>query len=177
MYIYARSLNLQNYELSLEKDVTYFNHNRLIWCNGSYYINETDQLNVGNYILDAAKSLNIYESSTRHFIKYEGMMEDEAVWSSEMVDETFCLILQKLYDQGHVPPLITIKSNSTISPIRLNDEVTECHINLEGMMTPSKSFHDYQLFSIYLRTTDGLIHCYNCGWLYDGFARCDCSMQ
>ena len=110
-------------------------------------------------------------------MKHEGMVEDEDVWSSEMVDETVCLILQNLYDQGHIPPLITIKPNSTISLIQFNDEVMECHITLKGMMNPSKSFHDYQIFSIYLQTTDGLLHCYNCGWLYDGFAQCNCSMR
>ena len=174
MYSYVRSFNIQNYEVNLEKDVTYFNQNRLIWCNDSYYIDETDHSNDENFLLETTKSPNLYGSATRHFVKYQGMLEYEDVWSTEMVDETFCFILQDLFDKGHIPPLITIKPNSTISLIQFNEEVTEFHITLNGMMNPSKPFSDYQMFSIYLQTIDGLIHCYNCGWLYNGHAQCDC---
>ena len=52
---------------------------------------------------------------------------------------------------------------------------TKCHIHLDGMMNPPKSFSGFQLFSMFLLKTDGLMHCPKCRWLYDGYAQCDCS--
>ena len=177
MYIYTRSLDLRNFKGSLEKDVTYINHNRLIYCDGSFYVNETDQLSHEYYHLEATKSIDFHGLSTRHFSKYEGFVNDEDIWSSEKVDETLCIILQKLRELWNIPPFITIKPKSTISLMQLNDDITKCYIHLEGMMDPSKSFSDFQLFSMFLLTTDGLMHCPNCGWLYDGCAQCDCSWR
>ena len=47
-------------------------------------------------------------------------------------------------------------------------------IDIYGMMNLSKKFSIIEQFSPFLKTPDGEIHCFNCGWLFDGNAHCDC---
>ena len=43
-----------------------------------------------------------------------------------------------------------------------------------GMINHKLTFKDFEAHAIFLLTTNGKIHCPNCGWLYDGNAQCDC---
>lgn len=121
--IYSRSLKLRNFGSTLQKDVTYINHSRIICCDSRYYVDETDQLNHEYYNLDSSESIDFHGLITQHFSKYEDFIYDEDIWSSEKLDETFCILLQKLHELWHILPLITIKPKSTISLMRINDAI------------------------------------------------------
>ena len=181
MYTYSRSLELRNFAPYLEKDITYINHNRLIYSDGKYYVDETDnQLNttIDYYKLDQSSKLDYHGFITRHFyIDTEYNDYDIEVWPSYKLNEAFCDLLQELYAFWHIPPMITIREDSSISLMNQGNGITACHIHLEGMMSPSKTFSDYQLFAPYLVTGTGLVHCITCGWLYDGYSQCDCSWR
>ena len=134
MYVYTRSLELKHFGSTLQKDITYITCNRLICCNGSYYVDETDELKHEDYELESGKTMDDYGFLTRHFsmCDYSIYGDNGDIWSSDRLGETFCLSLQRLSELWRIPPFITIRPKPTISLREVNRDITGCHISLTG---------------------------------------------
>ena len=49
------------------------------------------------------------------------------------------------------------------------------YITIKGLLKPDIQWEEHRKYS--LERTDNLVNCYDCGYLYDGNAQCDCYMR
>ena len=82
-------------------------------------------------------------------------------------------ILEKLHMQ--IPQFIAISKSASAFCRRPTDDLGEVCITIKGLLKPDMPWEEQRKYS--LERTDNLVNCYNCGYLYDGNAQCDCYMR